>query len=650
MRIPLAILALLLAVPHAALALTPLDAGGMQARVLITNTVEFVAQGPRPQVSDATATLTWFPREDALQGVRSITTTPDAQRSADAFTFNWTGPDTREDIALTSLIQTRNAVVPVTRRIPFPLRDIPPDVQPYLAQGEIADQSPDIQRLAQQLAAGKDDEYEVVYALADWTTTNVQYSLMSLRAPAIQTASQVLESRKGKCDELTALFISMNRALGIPVRFVAGYSYTNSNLLKEEWGGHGWAEVWMPGTGWVPFDVTYGEYGYLDAGHVKLKVSQDVKETSIDYAARGSSFSLSTQPLDIYVTPLNLSPINAPSLDISLEAPYSRVGFGSAVLILATVRNTQDHYVSTRLDLAQTTNTEMLSGTYKNILLRPHEARTLAFLARIDSGLDGGYRYGFPFRLSSRLGEQGQITIDVEQDAPVYAAREFDELVRKYTDARLGTAPFSVTCERDTEYEGATLEHACAVEGAVGDTLDVCDDAHECRTIPLEGKRFSLNVTGAGPGIHTGVYTATALGQTATFFAIGHVVEPARVDVALAYPAAMVPEDQSVVEVRLNGTGSTVSNLSVTIESAHAASPAQHIDSLDPREPIRFTLPGRALRPGDNPFTVRVMYQDELGTHGNASAQGSIALTDVSLVDRLSFWASDAGEWLGRMF
>ena len=71
-----------------------------------------------------------------------------------------------------------------------------------------------------------------------------------------EPATWVYDNRQGVCDELTGLFISMLRELGIPARFVSGVSYTNLPEFAKPWGGHGWAEVWFPDVGWVPFDVT----------------------------------------------------------------------------------------------------------------------------------------------------------------------------------------------------------------------------------------------------------------------------------------------------------------------------------------------------------------------------------------------------------
>ncbi len=634
------LLLLLLLLPSVT-ALTPLDAGTMEARVLIMNDVSFSVNGRLYTVQDATGRLSWFPRKDALQQVLTLTTTPEGEQREDAITFSWRRPSVREQVQVESTIRTRNAAVPVRERIPFPIASVPEGTRQYLGTGEIIDQNGEIKRLAQELAGRKNDLYEVVYTLADWTTTHVEYSLASLRAPAIQTSSEVLQSRWGKCDELTALFISLNRALGIPARFVAGYSYTNSNLLSSDWGGHGWAEVWFPKVGWVPFDVTYGEYGYLDAGHVKLKVAPDAKESSIEYAASGRDFTLETTPLDIFITPTEMTAMDDDRLEITLDTPYRSVGFGSAVLVLAQVTNLQDYYVATRLNLAHTSNTEMLSDTYKNVLLRPHGTVTVPFLIRIDAGLDSGYRYEFPFRLSSRLGTEDTITINVNPNAPVYTEEQLRHLAASYTNPSAGS-PFSVTCTAELPgYPRQEILQICSTEGVRGDSITICGGT--CSLLPLENGTFILNTTHESPGVYTEKRTARYLGRDVPFFITTEVVAPTEVEISVEAPRTVRMDEEVPLTIMLDATGADPT-MAVVTTTAGRATLRQNVS----RFPARITarLPGRALRSGRNRIEARVSWENELGTRGAVSASAEISLTDADLVHRLTFWLADLGDLL----
>ena len=51
---------------------------------------------------------------------------------------------------------------------------------------------------------------------------NVKYDITTSTEDVSQKSSWVLKNKIGVCDEITNLFISLNRASGIPARFVSG--------------------------------------------------------------------------------------------------------------------------------------------------------------------------------------------------------------------------------------------------------------------------------------------------------------------------------------------------------------------------------------------------------------------------------------------
>lgn len=624
--------------------LSPVEAGSMEATVEISNKVLFEIDGPNYRVEDAIGRLSWFPKENFLQTVETFSITPSGQRLSDEIIFSWDHPNEVEMFRVTANVKTKNAVIPVFERIPFPLQHVPQEITPYLEFAEIADNSPEIQELAQQLASGKNDAYEVVFALADWTTNNVEYSLNSIGQPAIQSSSEVIASRWGKCDELTALFISLNRAVGIPARFVAGYSYTESELFDEPWGGHGWAEVWLPNVGWVPFDVTYGEYGYLDASHVVLKVSNDAKENSIEYTAKGSDFKLQTEPLNIVITPKKLVPYQGSTILLSLSSPSQNVGFGSAVLLLAVVENTKNYYVSTRLDLARTSNTNTLSDTYKNILLKPYEKRTVPFLVKIDDDLKPGYQYEFPFILTSRLGDETEITIRVQQGSPVYDESAFASTLAEYSSKVRPAQDLVVTCDRgEPVYVGERTLHSCRVIGlpAGVEELQICDAQKIfCEKKTITENSFPFSVTSSVAGIATQEFLAVAENRQGAFFVTTKNVLPANISLDLSAPNSTTPDQAVDFFVALDHTGALPVEVTVSLNVNHVYL-EKKFAVLDRPAKITFSIPGRAFRPGENTVSIDVRYKDELGTADTVHQEWILELTGVGIFDRIGFLLED---------
>lgn len=78
-------------------------------------------------------------------------------------------------------------------------------------------------------------------------------------------AYRAFENQKGVCDEITNVYVSMLRHLGIPARPALGYVH---NMVLDDKGNintlgkpHAWAEFYLPDTGWVPVDATWGTTG-----------------------------------------------------------------------------------------------------------------------------------------------------------------------------------------------------------------------------------------------------------------------------------------------------------------------------------------------------------------------------------------------------
>lgn len=75
-----------------------------------------------------------------------------------------------------------------------------------------------------------------------------------------QAPSQTLSLRSGSCRDLAWLFIEAVRRLGYAARFVSGYLHTSANDDPSNRAAvgltHAWAEVFVPGDGWVEFDPT----------------------------------------------------------------------------------------------------------------------------------------------------------------------------------------------------------------------------------------------------------------------------------------------------------------------------------------------------------------------------------------------------------
>jgi transglutaminase-like putative cysteine protease len=89
-------------------------------------------------------------------------------------------------------------------------------------------------------------------------TTGIYASLKYERRErkGVQSPAETIERNSGSCRDFAALFIEACRSLGLAARFVSGYMY--SHTITGRMSMHGWAEVYLPGAGWIGFDPSWG--------------------------------------------------------------------------------------------------------------------------------------------------------------------------------------------------------------------------------------------------------------------------------------------------------------------------------------------------------------------------------------------------------
>jgi transglutaminase-like putative cysteine protease len=309
----------------------------------ISGGFELRQDGSGARATYATVNQSFYPKEDFRQDVVDFSTSPSAQENDGMLIYRWDDPAFGSyDYTAQGEVHIKNLQNKVRRKIPFPVRNLPAKVMKYTEPSETADSKhPSVFSLANELAAGEDDLFVVVHNLATWTKYNIEYNLSTLTADVSEKASWVLANRYGVCDEMTNLFIALARSIGIPAKFVSGISYTESELFSEPWGPHGWAEVYFPGVGWVAYDVTYGQLGFIDPTHVKLQESIDASDSSVNYNWLGRNVQLLTKPLDVSTTLVRHTGLKADGMELSAVAIKEGVGFDSYNGVKATIRNTK---------------------------------------------------------------------------------------------------------------------------------------------------------------------------------------------------------------------------------------------------------------------------------------------------------------------
>lgn len=139
-----------------------------------------------------------------------------------------------------------------------------PDVLPADPAAELAaapfieSDDPAIQAKGREIVAGAPDRVRAARKLVAWVHDHVD------KAPSVTvpSAREVLESRRGDCNEHAVLLAALARAAGIPARVIAGAVYANDGFYY-----HAWNELWVGA--WVSADAVFDQFP-ADATHVKL--------------------------------------------------------------------------------------------------------------------------------------------------------------------------------------------------------------------------------------------------------------------------------------------------------------------------------------------------------------------------------------------
>ncbi len=126
----------------------------------------------------------------------------------------------------------------------------------------------------------------------------VQYQ--SREVEGTQSPNDTLDRGWGSCRDFAVLFTEAARKLGFGARLVSGYLHDpNHDLVGSAEAGstHAWAEVFVPGAGWITFDPTNRSVGGRNL--IPVAVARDISQCT---PVSGSYFGVSDNFLSMDVT------------------------------------------------------------------------------------------------------------------------------------------------------------------------------------------------------------------------------------------------------------------------------------------------------------------------------------------------------------
>ncbi len=141
----------------------------------------------------------------------------------------------------------------------------------FIQPSRFVENTPEVWRLAVDAIGDERDVWQQTLRLMAFVHSHIAYES---RSTQVHThPREVLEQRRGVCQDFAHVMLSLCRSLKIPALYVSGYLATEKASAT-----HAWMEVFIPGYGWQPLDPTHN--CKPDESYVKIAVGRDYADVA----------------------------------------------------------------------------------------------------------------------------------------------------------------------------------------------------------------------------------------------------------------------------------------------------------------------------------------------------------------------------------
>ena len=598
----------------------PREKGYARLKFTYSAAMDATPKSTDARLSELSVHVFRVPQEDARQRIISIDVDTPGKLATDSLgnryaTFTWkeVAPEGTYPLKITTEVEVRARQVPVRNPPPFPL---PPDDvaghRDFLTPGQFTSYDKEMAAIAFEVTRDATDAMDAAMLLASWVHDYVTYDPVC--GDTIRGAAWTFENKRGTCDEITHLFMSLCRAVGLPVRYVSGYSFGTFEE-SDDWGPHAWGEVFLPGAGWVPMDPTYNEIGWLDPTHLKISVSTDGNTTSERHTMRFVDVELAKSAPKISVEVLDTADA-IPPMTLSLDAP-DELGANDPVLIRARVKNLLDTVLVTSLKLGYRTEKgefHLIWGREEQSLrLEPREEAELHWMLQAPD-----------MTLECTTDETGRRFCTYYQyDFAVHSDVTANVSVR-FVSNHERTAGLKVDLPKDRYGVGEEVRAAMSVKEPT--TVYVITDVSQ-----LESSRFTVD--GASALIFPADRSGTLLIYADDGTLVNHTIHVS-LDGGIAADAVSFPEhvtkgETIPVSITLRNSGSRdASRFAVRVSSQNLVLAERVVDALSAgaSTDMMLDVPSTTLDVGEHVLTLEVGGENPTQYFGHVRVEGAPGL------------------------
>jgi transglutaminase-like putative cysteine protease len=119
-----------------------------------------------------------------------------------------------------------------------------------------------------------------------------------------QSPIESLDRGWGSCRDFAVLFVEAARSLGFGARLVTGYLYNpagNSGGVRGSDATHAWAEIFVPGAGWITFDPT--NRGVGGSNLIPVAVARSIRQAvPVAGSFVGRTDAFESMSVEVHVT------------------------------------------------------------------------------------------------------------------------------------------------------------------------------------------------------------------------------------------------------------------------------------------------------------------------------------------------------------
>ena len=141
-----------------------------------------------------------------------------------------------------------------------------------------------IRKIALEVTEGAETQLEKARAIYDYVVDTMVYD-KSGTGWGNGDIYWACDAKSGNCTDFHALFIGLNRAVGIAATFEIGFPLPSDRSAGQIEGYHCWAQFYLDGVGWVPVDTSEANkrpdtreyfFGAHDAHRVLFTLGRDI--------------------------------------------------------------------------------------------------------------------------------------------------------------------------------------------------------------------------------------------------------------------------------------------------------------------------------------------------------------------------------------